>query len=265
MPRRFLAVVALCLSVASLAAADGWLTDLDEAKKVALAEKKAILVDFTGSDWCSWCIRLKKEVFDQPEFAMASKKFVLVELDFPQKKKLAPEAKAKNDALAKKFNIEGFPTIMLLDAQGEPFAQTGYQAGGPAKYLEHLAELSKANTPAGRKAFLQNKADEARARVLGEELEKILDPLLAKKDLTAANAAITQFIKDKDLKGGARATLEAGARIGSAQACKPGDHAATLKAIDEVIAAAGDWSGLDDLKKFRAQVVAAQAEDKPKK
>ena len=61
MPRRFFAVVALCLSALSLAAADAvWLTDLDEGIKVAKAEKKAILVDFTGSDWCGWCIRLKK-------------------------------------------------------------------------------------------------------------------------------------------------------------------------------------------------------------
>jgi protein disulfide-isomerase len=81
MPRRLFACLALCLSVVSLSAAEGWLTDLDEGIKVAKAEKKAILVDFTGSDWCGWCIRLKKEVFDQKEFAAVSKDFVLVELD----------------------------------------------------------------------------------------------------------------------------------------------------------------------------------------
>ena len=68
MPRRFLAVVALCLSVLTLSAADPvWLTDLDQGMKIAKAEKKSILVDFTGSDWCGWCIRLKKEVFDHAE------------------------------------------------------------------------------------------------------------------------------------------------------------------------------------------------------
>ncbi len=97
MPRQFLAAVALCLSLLSLSAADAvWLTDLDEGMKVAKAEKKAILVDFTGSDWCGWCIRLKKEVFDQREFAAVTKDFVLVELDYPQKKKQPAEEKAKN-------------------------------------------------------------------------------------------------------------------------------------------------------------------------
>jgi thioredoxin-related protein len=266
MPRRFLAAVALCLSVLSLSAADGWLTDLDEAKKVALAEKKAILVDFTGSDWCGWCIRLKKEVFDQQEFAAASKQFVLVELDFPQKKKLTPEAKAKNEALAKKFNVEGFPTIMLLDAQGEPFAQTGYQEGGPVKYLEHLSELSKANTPEGKKLFAQHNRDQARSRELGEELEKILDPFLSKKDLAGAEGAIVKFVKAKDVQGELRLTLLINARISSAQACKPGDHGAVIKAIDEILAETpAGTSGLDELKKFRAQVAAVQAADQPKK
>ena len=266
MPRHFLATVALCLSTLSLSAADAWLTDLDEAKKVALAEKKAILVDFTGSDWCGWCIRLKKEVFDQPEFAAASKQFVLVELDFPQKKKLTPEAKAKNEALAKNFNVEGFPTIMLLDAQGEPFGQTGYQEGGPVKYLELLAKLSQANTPEGRKLFAQHNKDQARSRELGEELEKLLDPFLTKKDLVGAEAAIAQFVKSKDVQGELRLTLLINARISSAQACKPGDHGAVLKAIDEILAVTpAETPGLDDLKKFRGQVAAVQAADKAKK
>ena len=197
MPRRFLAAVALCLSVVSLSAAEGWLTDLDEGIKVAKAEKKAILVDFTGSDWCGWCIRLKKEVFDQKEFAAVTKDFVLVELDYPQKKKQSPEEKAKNQALAKKFSIEGFPTIMLLNSDGEPFAQTGYQAGGPEKYLAHLADLRKANTPEGRQAFAQGKKDEVLVRGYGEELEGLLAPYLEKKDLAGAEAAIAKFIGEK--------------------------------------------------------------------
>ena len=265
MPRRFLAVVALCLSALSLSAAEAvWLTDLDEGIKVAKAEKKAILVDFTGSDWCGWCIRLKKEVFDQKEFAAATKDFVLVELDYPQKKKQPAEEKAKNKALAEKFGIEGFPTIMLLDSNGVPFAQTGYEAGGPVKYLAHLAELSKANTTVGKAKFAQDKKDEGLVRIYGEELEKLITPLLEKKDLAAAEAAIAKFIKDKAVTGAAKVTLSVNARVGSVQACKPGDHTAVLKVLDEIIADnSAELTG--ELKQFRAQVAAAQAADKEKK
>ena len=257
MPRRFLATIALCLSTLSLSAADAWLTDLDEGIKVAKAEKKAILVDFTGSDWCGWCIRLKKEVFDQKEFTAVTKDFVLVELDYPQKKKQSAEEKAKNKALAEKFSIEGFPTIILLDSNGEPFAQTGYQDGGPVKYVAHLAELRKANTSQGRAKFAQTKKDEALVRGYGEELEKLLAPHLEKKDLAAAEAAITKFLKEKAVSGAARVTLAANARIGSVQVCKPGDSAAVLKVLDEIIADnPADLTG--ELKQFRAQVAAAQ-------
>lgn len=259
MPRRFLAVVALCLSALSLAAAEPvWLTDLDEGIKVAKAEKKAILVDFTGSDWCGWCIRLKKEVFDQKEFAVATKDFVLVELDYPQKKKQPAEEKAKNKALAEKFGIEGYPTILLLDANGEPFAQTGYEAGGPIKYLAHLAELLKDNTSEGKAKFAQGKKDEALVRGFGEELETLLTPHLEKKDLLAAEAAIAKFVGEKNLVGAAKVGLVVNARIGSVQACKPGDPVAVLKVLDEIIADnPAEFTG--ELKQFRAQVAAAAA------
>ncbi len=276
MPRRFLTVVALCLSALFTACGDSkpeaeakpvvWLTDLDEGIKVAKAEKKAILVDFTGSDWCGWCIRLKKEVFDQKEFAAVTKDFVLVELDYPQKKKQSPEEKAKNQALAKKFSIEGFPTVMLLDSNGEPFAQTGYQAGGPEKYLAHLADLRKANTPEGRKAFAQTKKDEAAVAAYGEELSGIIGPLMEKKDQAAAEAAVAKFIQDKGVTGAAKLNLTVNARIGIIQACKPGDPAALLKVLDDIIASTPETvKELADIKQFRGQVAAAQAADKGKK
>ena len=264
MPRRFLAAVALCLSVLSLSAADGWLTDLDEGIKVAKAEKKAILVDFTGSDWCGWCIRLKKEVFDQKEFAAATKDFVLVELDYPQKKKQPTEEKAKNKALAEKFAIEGFPTIMLLDAEGVPFAQTGYQDGGPVKYLAPPRRTFESQYGRRKAKFAQTKKDEGLVRGYGEALEALVTPHLEKKDLAAAEAAIAKFIKDKAVTGAAKVTLSVNARVGSVQACKPGDHAAVLKVLDEIIADnPAELTG--ELKQFRAQVAAAQAADKEKK
>ena len=127
------------------AAGDGWLTDFEAAKKTASAQKKDLLVDFTGSDWCGWCIRLDKEVFAEEAFkSEAPKHFVFVSLDFPQKKELPEDTKQQNERLQKEFKVEGFPTIFLTDATGKPYAKTGYQPGGAANYLKHLAELRKA-------------------------------------------------------------------------------------------------------------------------
>lgn len=126
----------LCLALAALAAAADWNVGWKAAADKAAAAKKPILADFTGSDWCGWCIRLKKEVFDTPEFAAwAKEKVVLLEIDFPQGKPLAPEAKQENQRLAEKYRIEGFPTIVILDAGGKELGRLGYQRGGPAAWI----------------------------------------------------------------------------------------------------------------------------------
>ena len=121
-----------------------WETDFEVAKKRAKAEKKPMLLDFTGSDWCGWCIQLKKEVFSTPEFAKYAKdNLVLVEVDFPQTKKLPKEEAEQNEKLQQEYKIEGYPTIILLNADGKKVASTGYQKGGPQKYIEHLKGLLK--------------------------------------------------------------------------------------------------------------------------
>jgi protein disulfide-isomerase len=119
-----------------------WQTNFDAAKRKAKDEQRFLLVDFTGSDWCPWCMKLKGEVFDQAEFkAEAPKRFVLVELDYPRRKQLAAELKKQNDQLKKRYRISEYPTILLLDATGRVVARTGYQPGGAAQYLKHLAGL----------------------------------------------------------------------------------------------------------------------------
>ena len=76
----------------SLSAKAGWLTSYEQAQKEAQSKKKLLLMDFTGSDWCGWCIMLDKEVFSKKEFQeYASKNLVLLELDFPRMKKMPPE------------------------------------------------------------------------------------------------------------------------------------------------------------------------------
>ncbi len=121
-----------------------WETDLEIAKKRAKDEHKTILADFTGSDWCGWCIKLKKEVFDQPEFQdYAKKHLVMLELDFPRKKELPLKEKEQNEKLSQEFKVDGFPSVLLLNAKGKEIGRTGYQAGGPEKYVEHLKGLIK--------------------------------------------------------------------------------------------------------------------------
>jgi len=134
---------ALVLAAASLPAADlAWQTDLPKAQAAAKAQNKLVLLDFTGSDWCGWCIKLKKEVFSTPEFAAyAAKNLVLVEVDFPRKKTLPAEQKKANDALAAQYKIEGFPTIIVLGPDGKKVGELGYQPGGPKAFIAELEKL----------------------------------------------------------------------------------------------------------------------------
>ena len=102
------------------AAENLWLTDLPKAEAQAKAENKIVLMDFTGSDWCGWCIKFKKEVLDTPEFqAYAAKNVVLVELDYPNKKVLADDLKKANAALKSQYKISGYPTLVVLHHNGE--------------------------------------------------------------------------------------------------------------------------------------------------
>ncbi len=140
--------VILGLLVVALRAEPAWQTNLDAAKQQAKKEDKTLLLDFTGSDWCGFCIKLKKAVFDKPEFAkFAAKNLVLVELDFPNKKKLAPDLQQQNESLRDKFHIEGYPTIVLLDASGKEIGRLeGYEGDDVDAYIKRLEKfLAKKN------------------------------------------------------------------------------------------------------------------------
>jgi thioredoxin-related protein len=104
-----------------------WLTDFEAAKAQAHAGNKVLLMKFTGSDWCPPCMALEKQVFSKPEFAeYAAKNLVLLELDFPRRKELPAEQRAANTKLAQEYGIEGFPTVIVLDANAKPLGQFGY-------------------------------------------------------------------------------------------------------------------------------------------
>lgn len=150
-----------------------WVNDIQAAMQTAAKEKKHLLLDFTGSDWCGWCIKLNNEVFSKEQFqAFASKKFVLVELDFPRdESKVPPAIQKQNQEWQQKLGVRGFPTIFLCTADGKPYAQTGYQQGGAENYVKHLSELVDAK---GEMDKLQTEL----AKATGAEKAKLIDKLL---------------------------------------------------------------------------------------
>ena len=141
--RRVALGIALLLQVGVARAEEvKWHTDLPKAQATAKTENKMVLLDFTGSDWCGWCIKFDKEVLATKEFKdYAAKNLVLVQLDFPNKKPQSDELKKANAALQKKYDVNGYPTFVVLDKDGKEVGrQVGYLKGGPEAFIAKLNE-----------------------------------------------------------------------------------------------------------------------------
>ena len=137
-------MIGLALSAGTAPAADRlWTDDYEQAVNRAQVEGKALLLNFTGSDWCGWCIRLHKEVFAQEVFkTYAESNLVCVTIDFPSERvKLSTSTRKQNQRLQEKYRIRGYPSILLLSPKEKVLAQTGYKAGGAEAYVEHLKQL----------------------------------------------------------------------------------------------------------------------------
>tara|TARA_B100000902_G_C26515678_1_gene530761 strand:- start:45 stop:509 length:465 start_codon:yes stop_codon:yes gene_type:complete len=121
-----------------------WHTDVNKAIEISIADKKPLFMFFTGSDWCGWCIRLQKEVFFKPEFVKwAKENLILVELDFPRRKKLDEIIQQQNDNLRQMFGVRGYPTGWFVVPEIEDnkvnfkrLGSQGYVAGGPTKWID---------------------------------------------------------------------------------------------------------------------------------
>jgi len=134
--------MAMLVGLGLQAQATEWQTNYGAASTNAAKAGRFMLLDFCGSDWCDWCIKLDKEVFDTKEFAdYAKAKLVCVRLDFPKQKKLSKTLKDQNDAMAKQYNVKGFPTVVVLSPTGDLVETTGYQEGGAKKYVESLKAM----------------------------------------------------------------------------------------------------------------------------
>ena len=146
-PIRLLAAIILFLGATSAFSQEiGWTDDYAKAVTQAKAENKAILLDFTGSDWCGWCMKMKQETLDTPQFrAYAEKSLVLVTVDFPHKTPQSSAVKLQNEKLNAKYQADGYPTYVLIDKFGRELGrQSGYLPGGPTAFI---AKFSKLYTP----------------------------------------------------------------------------------------------------------------------
>ena len=194
-----------------------WQTDFAAAKAQAVKENKLLLLDFTGSDWCGWCTKLKKEVFSQDLFQKeAPKDFILVELDFPQKSQLEEKLAQQNKALSKKYEIGGFPSIILVDAEGVEFARTGYQAGGAKAYLDSLKGFVKNYRQA---QVLKGEAAKLDGVAKAQKLDQAIALLVkngSKYDYSKLSDEIIAL--DKDGKAGLRVKYELPRKLSAIEA-----------------------------------------------
>lgn len=163
-----------------------WVEDFELAKQTARSQGKDLLINFTGSDWCGWCMKLDKEVFGQSDFLdRIQKEFILVKIDFPKRIKQTEAVKIKNDQLARQYGAKGFPTIILTDSDGFAYGKTGYRKGGVENYLDHVSDLKQikskrdglirdAESAQGLQAA--RKLDEAYALLTGMGIRSGFDP-----------------------------------------------------------------------------------------
>ena len=249
------AFVALMIAALPALAGPKWYTDLDEAKAVAVKENKPLLVDFTGSDWCGYCIKLHAEVFDKPEFEAFAKNYVLVELDFPNKKPQPAEEKAKNKATQTKFGVSGFPTVLLIDAKsGEAYGrQSGYGPGtGPKAYIEKLSAFK--NTAEGRAALgvEAKKASEASAKRAAQGAK--VRAAIEAKDFDAVCKLLDEDFADAQ---GSRKAVASINKALMSQRIDPTNKERALKWADQAVAeSAGDEKMLASIKSMRDRMAA---------
>jgi thioredoxin-related protein len=176
-----------------------WIRDYKKALDQAKRENKFLFIDFTGSDWCGWCTKLNEEVFSTDYFKIEiQRNFIPVEIDFPRYAPVSEAQKAINSKLAEKYEVSGYPTIILADSDEVVFGRTGYKDGGPEDYISHI--MSMVNFRKELSA-LQKEADKLTGLEKAQILHKIVQKRIA-ASLTGDNKElISQIISlDSDNK-----------------------------------------------------------------
>lgn len=136
-----LGLVVSCANKPAPAPGAAWTDNFAAAKAAAAKSGRPILANFTGSDWCPFCQALESEIFTQAVFvAYAKSNLVLFVADYPQKKVLPPAVVKQNEGLETQYGIDGFPTVLLLDAEGNVLVRGGYIPGGAEQYVTLLQD-----------------------------------------------------------------------------------------------------------------------------
>lgn len=241
--------------VAPAFAAVEWMTDLDAAFAKAAAEQKAVLVDFTGSDWCGWCIKLKKDVLTNPEFTpYLAENFVPVEIDVPQDASIVggQDQLQKNEELCARYGVEGYPTIMVMTADGQIVG--GFVGGADVKGAREALDVALANARTLQEAAtLQGDAKVAR-------LLEVYGAL--KQDFPAA--ALTLGAKILELRPDneqLKAEAELAVIKAKFAAIPEDDYAAILALLDEEIKTAMP-ANQDLLRRSKAAILEMQIVNK---
>lgn len=140
-------IFAMLIIVSNYGLAQNWLTDFEQAKRIAIEQNKNIIIVFSGSDWCAPCIKLDKNIWQSESFKNeAAKDWVLIKANFPRKKanELSKEQTEHNRKLADKYNIEGsFPLVVILDKNGKLLGKMGFKNVSPEEYIKMIHVLEK--------------------------------------------------------------------------------------------------------------------------
>ena len=142
--KRF-SLIVTALIAGSTVFAETWTTDYSAGLASARQRDRAVFLFFTGSDWCGWCKKFDREILSQSQFKdYARENLVLVELDFPRAKPQSTELRKQNQELAQQYQVQGFPTIVVLNGDGRKVWQyDGYFPDGPAAFVALLEKLRK--------------------------------------------------------------------------------------------------------------------------
>ncbi len=143
-----------------------WTMDYAAAAKLAKEKNLPMMLNFTGSDWCGWCKLMDKGVFAKDEWkAYAAKNAVLVTIDFPNDQDIVPEKYvARNKELQRQFGVQGYPTYIVLDSDGE--TQLGKLGAGrdktPSSFIEEFKGVTRFSS-ASVAAYAKAHPDKAEA------------------------------------------------------------------------------------------------------
>ena len=187
-----LGLMAGAVLLSPVMAAAGWMTDLPAACRQAEKENKLVLIDFTGSDWCSACVRLRRTVLDTPAFReYAASRFVLMEVDLPRRKSFDQALLRRNEEIAKRYGVAGFPTLMVINPKGEVMG--GFQDGNVT-----VGEAQKLLDGASEAAVLFRKAAGQAGEERARTLFRIYEGFPESKSFAIPREALMQAILEAD-------------------------------------------------------------------